>query len=39
MTDTEKKNILEARINKLKHNGKNVKSPGVLRKLKREVRK
>ena len=30
--------ILKDRYNRLKENGKNVKSPGVLRKLSRQIR-
>ena len=38
MTNEVKIAILKDRYNKLKENGKNIKSPGVLRKLERQLR-
>ena len=38
-TDEEKLLALENRLHKLKNNGKNSDSPGVVRKLERKIRK
>ena len=38
MTDSEKLALMETRLKKLRHNPKNVKCPGVVRKLTRQVR-
>ena len=39
MTKEQKVAILKDRYNKLNQNGRNIKSPGVLRKLARQLRK
>lgn len=38
MTDKEKIALLESRRTKMLENGKNIKSPGVLRKVERQIR-
>ena len=38
MTDTDRLALLEARYNSLKEKEKNVKCPGVLRRLARDIR-
>lgn len=38
MTDKEKMALLESRRIKMIENGKNIKSPGVLRKTERQIR-
>ena len=39
MTNSDKISILEGRHRKLKRNGKNVDSPGVVKKLERKILK
>lgn len=38
MTNKEKITLLESRRTKIIENGKNIKSPGVLRKIDRQIR-
>ena len=38
MTKTEKKLLLETRLNKVKSKGKHIDCPGVVRKLERQIR-
>ena len=38
MTKEQLYNLKKDRLNKLNSNGKNIKSPGVVRKLNREIR-